>query len=82
MTLSETIAKHYHQVAPTAPHVCEVLGCPGPVNKRKLEAVDEMLAALKVLVLTPHIRYCLEAIDPMALKQARAAIAKAQDQQP
>ncbi len=34
-------------LAPTAPHECSVPGCPGPENKRKLEAFDSVLAALK-----------------------------------
>ena len=61
----------------TAPHYCMMPDCPGPVNKRKLEAFADLLAALQVLVLTPHIRNHLAANDPMALEQARAAIAKA-----
>ena len=40
-------------------------------------AHEDLLAALQVLVLTPHILPYLEANDPMALEQARAAIAKA-----
>ena len=36
---------------------------------------DSLLAALQVLVLTPHIQYYLAANDPMALKQAQEAIA-------
>ena len=42
-----------------------------------VNAHEDLLAALQVLVLTPHILDHLEANDPMALKQARAAIAKA-----
>ena len=37
----------------TAPHECDMPGCPGPVNKRKLEAFDELLAA--------HEIYCQQA---------------------
>ena len=40
-------------------------------------AAPDLLAALQVLVLTPHILYYLEANDRRALKQAQAAIAKA-----
>ena len=29
----------------TAPHDCIMPGCPGPENKRKLEAFDDLLAA-------------------------------------
>ena len=71
------LADHYHLVARTAPHSCDIPNCPGPVNKRELEAFADLLAALQVLVLTPHILDHLEANDPMALEQARAAIAKA-----
>ena len=46
-------------------------------NARLIAAAPDLLAALQVLVLTPHILYYLEANDPMALEQARAAIAKA-----
>ena len=34
----------------TAPHDCMMPGCPGPVNKRKLEAFEELLDALWALV--------------------------------
>ena len=37
------------EVARTAPHDCDVPGCPGPVNKRKLEAFDSLLAALEAI---------------------------------
>ncbi len=40
-------------------------------------AAPELLDALEVLTRTPAILAHLEAIDPMALRQARAAIAKA-----
>lgn len=32
----------------TAPHDCDVPGCPGPVNKRKLEALEELVKAAQV----------------------------------
>ena len=58
------------------------------VRERKddyLAAVEELelshadlLAAIQVMVLTPGILAHLAATDPMALEQARAAIAKAQ----
>ena len=34
----------------TAPHDCMMPDCPGPVNKRKLEAFDDMLAGTQRLV--------------------------------
>ena len=34
----------------TAPHDCMVPGCPGPENKRKLEAFPDLLAALEALL--------------------------------
>ena len=41
------------QVDPTtAPHECNMPGCPGPENKRKLEAFDGLLAALHGLLAT------------------------------
>lgn len=49
---------------------------PAPANARLIAAAPELLAALKVMTLTPGILAHLEAHDPMALKQARAAIAK------
>lgn len=57
-------------------------GVPGdPVaNARLIAAAPELLAALKVMTLTPGILAHLEAHDPMALKQARAAIARATGQ--
>ena len=47
---------------------------------RRAACYPALLAALQVLVLTPHIQYYLEANDPMALEQARAAIAEASPQ--
>ena len=70
----------------TAPHDCMMPGCPGPVNKRKLEAFEELLAALeglhKEMTAVPakawlHLDAEVgEAID-RALETAWAAIAKA-----
>jgi hypothetical protein len=34
-------------LAPSAPHSCSVPGCPGPENKRRLEAHPELLACLR-----------------------------------
>ena len=42
----EILAEHYHLVAPTAPHDCDVTDCPGPENKRKLAAFEELLGVL------------------------------------
>ena len=50
---------------------------PGEAGGEATNVHEELLAALQVLVLTPHILNHLEANDPMALEQARAAIAKA-----
>ena len=61
----------------TAPHDCMVLGCPGPVNKRKLEVFPDLLAALQVMVLTPHIVNHLKGWNPKVLEQIQAAIDKA-----
>jgi hypothetical protein len=51
---------------------------PPDADARLIAAAPELLAALKVMVLTRGIREHLEATDPMALEQARAAIAKAE----
>ena len=63
--------------------VCMVYAMEETENARSIlqacNSHEELLAALQVLVLTPHILYYLEANDPMALEQARAAIAKAND---
>ena len=58
------------EAARTAPHDCDVPGCPGPVNKRKLEAFEQLLAA----ALEVH---AYDTNDPKAVEQAHAAIAKA-----
>src|SRR3990167_2574137 len=34
-------------LAPTAPHTCEDLTCPGDINRRKLEAAEKMAEACK-----------------------------------
>lgn len=56
-----------------APHDCDVSGCPGPENKRKLEVFDELVTALEGLlpmwesgIKEPHV------------EQARAALARAE----
>lgn len=36
--------------APEAPHECDIEGCPGRENKRKLDAFDGLLGACKGLV--------------------------------
>ena len=69
----------------TAPHHCMMPDCPGPVNKRKLEAFEDLLAALEAisdawankspLSWQPEGHFQL-------LDQARAAIARASPQAP
>src|SRR3990167_10044181 len=36
-------------LAPTAPHTCEDPDCPGDINRRKLEAAEEMARALQTI---------------------------------
>ena len=43
------------KLARTAPHDCDVPGCLGPVNKRKLDLFAELLAACEA-VETVHIK--------------------------
>lgn len=71
-------------LAKTAPHACDVPGCPGPVNLRRLAAFDELLAALKRIIIEATGGW---AADPTAWMQviediAEAAIAKAEEAQP
>ena len=47
-------------------------------NAHLMAAAPTLLVAIQVMVLTPGILAHLAATDPMALEQARAAIAKAQ----
>ena len=71
-----------------SPHDCDVPNCPGPVNKRKLEAFDELLAALEAsfhgldaMLTTPMRGNAADkaiGIAKAAREQARAAIAKAE----
>ena len=52
-----------------------------PMNKanaRLIAAAPELLAALKVLTLDAAVKSWLEAHDPKAIEQARAAIARAE----
>jgi hypothetical protein len=63
----------------------EILGVPrqeAEANARLIAAAPELLAAIKVMVFTRGIRDHLEATDPMALEQARAAIARAKGEKP
>ena len=73
----------------TAPHDCMMLGCPGPENKRKLEAFDDLLAALNRVQrlfdeALPKFDWGASALDANAIQllnevpgEVRAAIAKA-----
>ena len=95
-TTQKTLADHYHLVARTAPHFCDVPDCPGPVNKRKLEAFEELLDSLVRLIdsnggcdfdfTSDELQEtCLGENDPQyGIKcpwcQARAAIARASPQ--
>ena len=78
------LTDHYHLVAPTAPHSCDVPDCPGPVNKRKLEAFDDLLAALTKIATAPEGAYSrdkeqyLKNVIAWCQETAEAAIAKAQ----
>ena len=40
------------ELARTAPHDCDVPGCPGPLNQRKLERYQELMAALEAALAT------------------------------
>ena len=37
-------------LASASPHDCNERGCPGPVNKRRIEAFEELLAALEAIL--------------------------------
>ena len=69
-----------------SPHSCDARGCPGPENKRKLEAFHGLLAALvECEALLTH--YYTGSFSPShalleELALARAAIAKASPQAP
>ena len=76
----EMLADHYHLVAPTAPHDCDMPGCPGPLNKRKLEAFDNLLAALQgwlAVVDEQGQGNCCGCHYEQETMRARAAVAKA-----
>ena len=69
-----------------SPHNCNVRGCPGPVNKRNLEAFEELLAALEDLLVffksgnnVPVERAIIHA-DSVWVTKARAAIERASPQ--
>ena len=80
----EMLADHYHLVAPTAPHFCDIPDCPGPVTKRKLEAFDDLLAALRLYVRLDNDLRAGGEIDPAdwaeCYQAAQAAIARASPQ--
>ena len=68
------------------PHACDVPGCPGPENKRKLEALDELLARVQAWMQRGHMKGCYHAdftdfpdarFCQAGCKALRAAIAKA-----
>ena len=77
---------HYHLLAPTAPHDCDMPNCPGPVNKRKLEAFDELLTRVQGWMQRGHMKGCYHAdftdfpdarFCQAGCKALRAAIARA-----
>ena len=74
MPRSELVA-----LACMSPHSCEVLDCPGPVNKRKLEAFEGLLEALKDLV---ALYAGSLGHDPTFVKKGLAALAKVSPQAP
>lgn len=83
-------------LARQAPHDCDRPGCPGPENKRKLEAFDELVPALKDLIdatalaLRVLVKHGLveefvqqaeaDGIPPAIGKRVRALIAKSERQ--
>mgnify|MGYP001600513847 CR=1 FL=1 len=70
------------ELARTAPHDCDVPGCPGPLNQRKLERYQELLAALTKIATEPEGAYhrdrneYLQNVIAWCQETARAAIAK------
>ena len=61
-----------------SPHNCDAPGCPGPENKRKLEAFDDLLAALQdLMVYFKPVDRAIIRVDPISIAKAWAAIAKA-----
>ena len=55
-----------------SPHSCDARGCPGPENKRKLEAFDDLRAALEELL---EWEISMAGLGHPRLDKARAAIA-------
>ena len=67
-------------LAPTAPHDCDVPGCPGPENKRKLEAFEELLEAARATM--EAVKTGTTSGNPYTkrfVKLAEAAIATAEE---
>ena len=65
----------------TAPHDCMMPGCPGPENKRKLEAFEELLILLQRSM--SYLKVCGEndingysEYDPCLYEEVGAALAK------
>ena len=63
-------------LAPTAPHDCDDPHCPGNINRRKLEAFDEIRQALVVLV--AEIEQLRTVYIPH-VDEARAALKRAEE---
>ena len=71
------------ELARTAPHDCDVPGCPGPLNQRKLERYQELMAAcldMTNLLQATIVKYVgngtiLTDAEWNRVGQARAAIA-------
>ena len=69
----------------TAPHDCDMPGCPGPENKRTLEAFPLLLGTLALIAGVVQVTYTedreqdLQDIITWCRETAQAAIAKAQE---
>ena len=69
-------------LAPTAPHDCDIPGCPGAETKRRLEAAEALLAALlTALVALQRGEQISYEEYVLATDAIEAAIAKAEGRQ-
>jgi hypothetical protein len=57
-------------LAPTAPHECDDLKCPGNVNRMKLELLDKIICDLKEYFIVNGVQGSIDLCDDIAKAEA------------
>ena len=63
--LNDCVDEELILLAPTAPHDCDIPGCPGRENKRKLEAAEDLCVEAKQAVSVLRAEYMNNAANDL-----------------